>query len=63
MTDDIYSTEWWRWKMFRLIADYLYSPTELNEAHIRAVLRDYQRFQRDQVTQIDDEHERVMDYY
>lgn len=61
--DDINSTEWWRWKMLRLVADYLYNPTELNEAHIKAVLKDYRRFQLDKVTQFGDEHEQAMDYY
>lgn len=61
--DDINSTEWWRWKMLRLVADYLYNPTELNEAHIKAVLRDYRRFHLDKAAQFSDEHEQVMDYY
>jgi len=61
--DDINSTEWWRWKMLRLVADYLYNPTELNEAHIKAVLKDYRRSHLDKAAQFSDEHEQVMDYY
>lgn len=60
--DDTNSTDWWRWKMYRLISDYLYNPTEVNEASLKAILRDYRRFRKAQNPRFGDEHEQLMDY-
>ncbi len=60
--DDMNSTDWWRWKMYRLICDYLYNPTDINEASLKATLRDYRRFRKNQSTRCGDEHEQLMDY-
>lgn len=60
--DDVNSTDWWRWKMYRLISDYLYNPTDMNEASLKAILKDYRRFRKTQSRRFGDEHERVMDY-
>jgi len=60
--DDMNSTDWWRWKMYRLISDYLYNPNELNEASLKAILKDYKRFRKHQETRFGDEHEQLMDY-
>lgn len=60
--DDMNSTDWWRWKMYRLISDYLYNPTDINEASLKAILTDYRRFRKAQNSRFGDEHERLMDY-
>lgn len=61
--DDINSTEWWRWKLYRLISDFLYNPTEVNEASLQSVIKDYRRLQQRRGGCFGDEHERLMDYF
>ena len=60
--DELHSTEWWRWKLYRLIADFLFNPTDRGETHIKSILRDYRRFPGAPAA-AGDEHDRAMDSY
>jgi hypothetical protein len=61
--DEPYSTEWWRWKLYRQIAEYLHQPSVAGQATVQSLLQAY----RDQQLQSPqfaprDEHEWVMDW-
>ena len=62
--EEPYSIEWWRWKLYRQIADYLHQPSVEGQAAVQAMLQAY----RDQLDSHAlrpphrDEHEWVMDW-
>ena len=61
--EEPYSTEWWRWKLYRQIAEYLHHPSVDGQAAVHTLLQAY----RDQQLQPAhsahrDEHEWVMDW-
>ena len=61
--DEPYSTEWWRWKLYRQIAEYLHQPSVAGQAAVHALLQAY----RDQQAQppasnARDGHEWVVDW-
>jgi len=61
--DEPYSNEWWRWRMYRKIADYLYDPTPAAQADIYSILREYQLQQQQAAPHRHrDEHEWAMDW-
>ncbi len=62
--DEPYSTDWWRWKLYRQIADYLHQPSVAGQADVQALLQAYRDQQLSQLPQPPhrDEHEWVMDW-
>lgn len=38
------TTEWWRWEMYRLMADFINRPSDVNEARIKALMGEYRNF-------------------
>ncbi len=60
--EDQYSTEWWRWQLYRRIADYLHDPSEAGQAAVTALMSQYRRHHAQPSTSCYDEHEWVMDW-
>lgn len=61
--EEKYSTEWWRWQLYRQIADYLHQPNSSAQASLNALLQAYrQQQQGQQPLPQRDEHEWVMDW-
>lgn len=61
--DDKNSIEWWRWRLYRGIADYLHAPTPERHAAVTAVMAEYKDHrQSSPVPSAGDEHEWVMDW-
>lgn len=52
-----YSTEWWRWKMYRQIAEYLHQPSVQGQTGIHALLQAYRKQREPARPQSQDEHE------
>ncbi len=53
-----YTTEWWRWKIYRRIAEYLHDPSFQGQMGIHAMLQAYREQQQsDTATAHQDEHE------
>jgi hypothetical protein len=60
--DEPYTPDWWRWKLYRQIADYLHQPTVTGQAAVNALLQTYRDQQQPTRPAHQDEHEWVMDW-
>ncbi len=60
--EEKYSTEWWRWQLYRQIADYLHQPNITAQASLNALLQAYRHQHQGLQTPPKDEHEWVMDW-
>lgn len=62
--DEPYNIEWWRWKLYRQIADYLHRPSVEGQAAVQAMLQAYRDQQQNPAPRPPhrDEHEWVMDW-
>jgi hypothetical protein len=61
--DEPYSTEWWRWKLYRQIAEYLHQPSVAGQAAVQSLLQAYREQQlQSPPSALRDEHEWVMDW-
>lgn len=61
---DIFSTDWWRWEMYRHVALFVHYPSDTNQNKLTALIDEFrqQNEQRDSIPHNNDEHEYVMDY-
>lgn len=58
-----YSTEWWRWRINRKLADYIDNPSQRRHDELTALLREYrQHCQMRPYANVRDEHEWAMEW-
>lgn len=58
-----YSTEWWRWRINRKLADYIDEPSTAHHGELTALLEEYRQFcEMRQYAGMRDEHEWAMDW-
>ena len=60
--EEKYSSDWWRWQMYRMLADLLHDPNDLTEARITSLIREYRKFSAQSAQVSSDEHEWLMDF-
>lgn len=42
--DEPYSTDWWLWQMYRQVAQFINSPSEITESQLRSLILEYRNF-------------------
>jgi hypothetical protein len=41
--EDKYSRDWWLWQMYRQVAEYVNSPSDISEARLRSLMLEYRK--------------------
>jgi len=60
---NIFSADWWRWEMYRHVAQFIHYPSEINYSKLTALIGEFhEQSQRHGAPPESDEHEYVMDY-
>lgn len=61
---NIFSTDWWRWEMYRHVALFVHYPSDANQSKLNDLINEFRQHseQRTGDSKQSDEHEYVMDY-
>lgn len=58
------SLDWWRFELYRHIAHYLHSPSDITQARLTALINEFRKLSdQHQSIRMMDEHECAMNYY
>lgn len=59
----LFSVDWWRWEMYRHVAQFVHTPSAANQSKLMSLISEFREQSEQRAAPRDnDEHEYVMDY-
>lgn len=62
MNEEKYSTDWWLWRMYREVAEYVSCPSAEAELRLRSLIGEYRNFCEQKQLGLLDPHQRAVDF-